>query len=238
MAPGAPLEVVLLDVGGTLLTESPRRWEIYAEAARTRGLEVEPKAMRRQMAISSQRLPRTIGGHFRFSEGWFRPFIERIFVRELGLEAGLLPELEAELLERFRDPGTFRLYPHALELLEGLRGHGLALGIVSNWSEALPGILAGLGVAERVDFCLVSALERAEKPEPEIFLRALERAGGGSPERTVHAGNDVVLDVRGARDCGMLGVLVDHGHRAGGPPGVPRVGDLRELEAWILERAT
>ena len=237
MPPSASLKAVLLDAGGTLLSEVPRRHEIYAEAARVRGLAVEPRAMRELMARTAVSLPRECGGHFRYSEGWFRPFIERLFQGELGLDRARLEGLTAELLERFRDPATFRLYPHALELLEGLRGRGLAVGIVSNWSEALPGILEALGVLERTDFCLVSALERAEKPEPEIFRRALERAAS-EPGEAVHAGNDVSLDVRGALASGILPVLVDHGHRAGGPRGVARVGSLRELEDWILERAT
>jgi FMN phosphatase YigB (HAD superfamily) len=198
--------------------------------------------MRELMAKTAASLPRECGGHFRYSEGWFRPFIERLFQGELGLDGARLEGLTAELLERFRDPATFRLYPHALELLDGLRGgglrgRGLAVGIVSNWSEALPGILEALGVLERVDFCLVSAIERAEKPEPEIFRRALERAAS-EPGEALHAGNDVSLDVRGALASGILPVLVDHGHRAGGPRGVARVGSLRELEDWILERAT
>ena len=234
--PDGPLQAVLLDVGGTLLSEEPRRHVLYAEAARARGLEVEPADMRRMMAVTARDLPREVGGHFRFSEGWFGPFIERIFVRRLGLDPAGLPGLVDELVARLRDPATFRLYPGALELLELLRGRGLALGIVSNWSEALEDILAGLGVAERVDFVLVSALERTEKPEREIFRRALGRAGS-SPGRTVHAGNDLVMDVRGALDSGILPVLVDHGHRGGGPRGIPRVGGLSELADWILERS-
>ena len=42
----------------------------------------------------------------------------------------------------------------------------------------------------------------------------------------------------GALASGILPVLVGHGHRAGGPSGVARVGSLHELEDWILERAT
>jgi FMN phosphatase YigB (HAD superfamily) len=236
MPPSNPLKAVLLDAGGTLLSEVPRRHEIYAEAARGRGLAVEPRAMRELMAKTAASLPRECAGHFRYSEGWFQPFIERLFAGELGLDRARLGALTAELLERFRDPATFRLYPHALELLDGLRGRGLVIGIVSNWSEALPAILRALGVLERTDFCLVSALERCEKPETEIFRRALERAAS-EPGAAVHAGNDVSLDVRGALASGILPVLVDHGHRAGGPRGVARVGSLRELEDWITERA-
>jgi hypothetical protein len=52
---------VLLDVGGTLLVEVPRRHELYAQAAHARGLEVEPADMRKLMALTAQRMPREVG---------------------------------------------------------------------------------------------------------------------------------------------------------------------------------
>jgi putative hydrolase of the HAD superfamily len=231
-----PIEAVLLDVGGTLLHEHPTRAAIYAEAARQRGLAVEDRFMRDLMHRTVRELPRSIDGAFRYSEAWFRHFVGRIFRDRLGLPADRLPDLEEELLARFADPATFRLYPGALEMLSAFRGRELVVGIVSNWSERLPDILRGLRVAERVDFILCSSIERCEKPEPAIFRRALSRAGG-RPDRTVHAGNDLVLDVRGALDAGILAVPVDHGRRGSWPADLEPVGDLYELERWILDRA-
>jgi putative hydrolase of the HAD superfamily len=232
------LEAVFLDIGGTLLTEQPRREQIYAAAATARGVEVSAPEVRALMYATASGLPREVDGHFRYSEGWFGVFIERLFVEQLGLDRATLPGLERELFGRFSDPSTFRLYDGALELLDGLRERGLTLGVVSNWSERLPEILAGLGVAERVDFVLVSAVERCEKPEPELFRRALAQAGV-EPGCAAHAGNDLVLDVRGARDCGILPVLVDHGDRQTPPRRDPpdRVTDLFQLAEWTLERA-
>lgn len=231
-----PIEAVLLDVGGTLLAEHPPRAAVYGAAARERGLDVSDTEMGALMYRIARALPRRVDGHFRYSEAWFGRFIERLFAATLGLDRAELPDLQKRLFARFADPATFQLFPGALELLDALGERGLAVGIVSNWSERLPGILAGLGVAERVDFVLISAIEGCEKPEPEIFRRALERAGK-PPERTVHAGNDLVLDVRGAVDSGILPVLVDHGRRGTWPRDVDQVGDLFELERWIAERA-
>lgn len=226
---------VLLDVGGTLLSEHPPRAAIYAGAARERGLEISDRDMRELMYRTARAVPKTVGGHFRYSEAWFERFIRRLFVVALGLDEHALPDLERELFARFGDPATFHLYPGALELLDSLRARGLRVGIVSNWSEQLPRILDGLGVGERVDFVLASAIEGCEKPEAEIFRRALERAGTAAA-RTVHAGNDLDLDVRGALGSGILPVLVDHGRRGTWPRDVELVGDLFELERWIAER--
>lgn len=230
------IKAVLLDVGGTLLRESPTRVEIYAEAAQRRGIDVNRRSMRSHMYRVLGELPRSLGADFRYSEGWFREAIARIFVRDLGLPCAELPALQKELLERFADPRTFHLFPGALELCEHLRARGLRLGVVSNWSEALPGILAGLGLLERIDFALVSACERTEKPEAEIFARALARAGAQAPE-ALHAGNDPVQDVAGARALGLQAVLVDH-HDQRAAADVPTVHSLGELERWITARLT
>lgn len=230
----ARLAAVFLDAGGTLLRERSSRAAIYAEAAREAGLDVGELEMRERMYRIHAALPRSVGPHFRYSRGWFRAFIEGLFVGELGLPPGRLPPLAERLFERFADPGTYTLLPGAAGLVEGLARRDLCVAVVSNWSEALPGLLQGLGLARHLRFSVVSALEGCEKPEPEIFERALARAGV-PPSLALHAGNDVERDVRGARAAGILPVLVN----GMAPPSeaCARAADLFELERLIAERA-
>jgi putative hydrolase of the HAD superfamily len=228
------LRAVLLDAGGTLIEERPARAEIYAQAARRQGRDLAADEMRARMRAAHAELPRTIGEYFRYSEGWFRAFIARIFGGEgLALAPRAVAEVERELLARFSDPGTFHLLPGAAELVASLRARRVVVGVVSNWSERLPDLLAGLGLGPALDFVVVSAVERCEKPEVEIFRRALLRAGVDAAQ-AVHAGDEVDRDVRGARAAGILPVLVGRGSLDAG--GAARVTDLYELERWIGER--
>jgi putative hydrolase of the HAD superfamily len=229
-------KAIFLDAGGTLLSERLTRAQIYADAATRRGLPTDAASMRRHMYRVHGELPRMLDGHFRYSDAWFRAFIARIFVRDLGLAPGELPDLQDELFSRFADPRTFQLHAGALELCESLRSRGLRVGILSNWSAALPGILSGLGLSERVDFALVSAVEGTEKPEPEMFRRACVRAGV-APREALHAGNDPVQDVEGARAFGLDAVLVDHRAECTAATS-PLVHSLGELERWITARLT
>ena len=224
------LKAVFLDVGNTLVHERPSRFEIYADGARRRGVVLETDAMQALMRAAHRELPREIGGAFRYSERWFETYIERIFHTGLGLPREQLAPLYEEIFGRFADPATFALHPGAIELLESLRARGLKIGIVSNWSQRLPRLLVELGVAERVDFVLCSALERVEKPEAAIFERALERAGVAAAE-ALHAGDDYEKDFLGARRAGMRAVLVDHAHnsRWGATPCIHRLIELDEL---------
>ncbi|MBL8863084.1 MAG: HAD-IA family hydrolase [Planctomycetes bacterium] len=226
-----PIKALFVDVGNTLVREAPSRFAIYAEVARSRGVELGADQMAVVMRRAHGELPQRHAGAFRYTDPWFEAYIERIFAHHLGIERAALPELSRGLFARFSDPATFELFPGALELLDAARARGLTLGIVSNWSARLPPLLERLGVTTRVDFVLCSAIEELEKPDPAIFQRALERAGVAAGE-ALHAGDDLEKDVLGARRVGIRAVLVDH---AGTRRDLshPRAGSLPELRDQI-----
>lgn len=241
------LRAVLFDVGDTLLRENPSRFELYARAARERGLVLDAEAMRRRMVAAHRALPRVLDGAYRYSDPWFRAFIAHVFGPGTGregpaIEGRALAALTDELFERFEDPATFEVHAGARELLDELRARGLRLGVVSNWSARLPRVLAVLELAERFDFVLCSALEELEKPDPALFRRALARAGVAAGE-ALHVGDHPEKDVAGARAVGIEALRIDHGARAtlaarpspGAEEG-PVVTSFRELRSLILGR--
>jgi putative hydrolase of the HAD superfamily len=232
------LRAVFLDLGNTLLRESPSRAEIYAESARARGVEVGAERMRELMARAHHELPRELGRAFRYSDAWFREFQRRIFQVELGIAPGAFEELSDELFARFEDPRTFVLYPGARELLDELGRRGLVRGLISNWSERLPKLLRALGLQQDFELVLCSARERLEKPDPELFRTALQRAGVPA-ESALHAGDHVERDVQGALAAGLQAVLVDHEGRVALPASPPctKVESLAQLLDYVLERA-
>jgi putative hydrolase of the HAD superfamily len=209
----SPLRAVLLDAGGTLFTERSSRAAIYAAAARRHGLDVGEAATARAMKEVHARLPRRLddsNGSFRYSRRWFERFIAEVFAHAgaAALPAALTPELFAT----FADPATFRVFDDVAPVLARLREGGIKIGVVSNWSPALPKLLQGLGIAPGLDAVLCSAVEQVEKPDPEIFARALERLGVRASE-ALHVGDDPVKDVGGARAAGIEARLLD---RTGG----------------------
>ena len=230
-----PSTAVLLDLGGTLLTEVPSRSEIYAEEARAAGLVVSTAEMSASMAAAHSALPRELGGAFRYSDAWFRAFQRRILVEERGLDPARFEELSARLFARFESSATFRLRPGARELLHAVRRAGLTLGLVSNWSERLPRLLRALELDTAFDFVLGSASARLEKPERALFELAVARAGVPAA-RCLHAGDHPENDARGALRAGLSAVLVDHDGRMGAAERAlcPVVGSLPELLDLIL----
>jgi REG-2-like HAD superfamily hydrolase len=225
------LKAVFIDVGNTLLYEKPSRFEIYAERARSRGFPLDAGQMRKWMQRAHHELPREIGGAYRYTDPWFGLYIERIFHDYIGLVKSDCDPVREELFAHFSDPATFRLHEGAIALLGDLRSHGLAIGIISNWSARLPRLLQDLGIASQVDFVLCSALERLEKPDPLIFQKALHLAGV-RPDEALHVGDDWEKDMLGPRRVGIRSILVDHAGEAD-PAHAPRVNDLFELREVV-----
>ncbi|MBI5432678.1 MAG: HAD hydrolase-like protein [Planctomycetes bacterium] len=228
------IQAVFLDAGGTLLAERSSRASIYASVARRLGRPVDEITMHGILRRVATEMPRSLEGGFRYSEAWFAHVNARIFGRELALDDAAVVTACDVLFAHVADPRNFVTYEGARELIAALRERGLVVGVVSNWSERLEGLLSGLGLRDELDFVLVSAIERCEKPEPELFRRALTLARC-APHEALHAGNDVEKDARGATEAGLNAVLVDHpGEIEPGP--FPCVRSLVELRAWIMER--
>ncbi|MBI5364926.1 MAG: HAD-IA family hydrolase [Planctomycetes bacterium] len=228
------LRALFLDVGNTLLTERPSRFELYAAAARGHGLAVTEAEMNAMMRRAHHELPREIGGAWRYTDRWFEAYIERIFHGYLGVPRGELAPLANELFAHFSRAETFALFPGALELVERARALGLRVGIVSNWSTRLPLLLDRLDLSRRFDFVVCSAVERMEKPDRAIFEHALALARV-APEEALHAGDDLERDVLGAQRAGLRSVLVDHAraHADWNASFAPRVTSLAELAELV-----
>jgi len=118
--------------------------------------------------------------------------------------AVILDDLGADLdpgsfVEGFVEAMRFELLPRAGEAVERLRRLGLELAVVSNWDVGLREHLQGLGLDGVT--VVTSAEAGAPKPDPAVFLLALDQLGV-RPERALHVG-DSDADEDGAWAAGM-----------------------------------
>lgn len=221
------IKFVFFDAGNTLFKEEPLRWHIYANAGREAGLQIDPADMRRAMVEVHEELPQRIHGHFRYSDRWFEEYIPRVFQR-FGAKPEQIPVVAEKLFAAFREPGTFRLFPETLEVLAKLQEMGIPMGIISNWSPRLPKLCRNLEIDRYFEFIFSSAIEEAEKPQKEIFERALKLVGA-QPENALHVGDSLEKDVRGAAGAGILGVLLDREGFYDGERGFPVARNLLNI---------
>lgn len=121
---------------------------------------------------------------------------------------GLPFELAEDLLRDYRTafPAACVLFPDARSTLSSLRAGGFKLGLITNGSVRMQSAeLSCLALVPAFDTVLISEAEGIQKPDPEIFHRALERLGT-RPERAVFVGDHPEVDVAGARSAGMKAI--------------------------------
>jgi putative hydrolase of the HAD superfamily len=98
--------------------------------------------------------------------------------------------------------------PATPESLTRLRAAGLHLGVVSNSDGRVVEALQAAGLDRFFDVVVDSQLVGFEKPDPRIFLAALERLRIPAVE-AVYVGDIYEVDVVGARRAGMDVILLD-----------------------------
>ncbi|HEY4277506.1 MAG TPA: HAD-IA family hydrolase [Conexibacter sp.] len=149
-----------------------------------------------------------------------------VVLREaLGPAGAELPlhELTEALLAALR----FQPYPEVVEVLERARAAGIRLVVVSNWDVSLHDALDTAGLTPLLDGVITSAEAGSAKPAGEIFARGLALAGVGARD-ALHVGDEVAVDVEGARAAGIDVRLIVRDD-APVPAGVETIRSLREL---------
>lgn len=103
--------------------------------------------------------------------------------------------------------------------------------MISNSLGTIEEQLVRVGLAPLFDTVVDSAVVGVEKPHPEIFRIALDRAGI-EPSEALFVGDIYPTDVGGARLAGLAGVLMD---RVGAYPNAdcPRLQSLSELDKFL-----
>ncbi len=101
-------------------------------------------------------------------------------------------------------------YPEADKLLNILSGKGYKIGIIANQSAGTAKRLENWGLLKYIDIVLSSEEEGISKPDPEIFLRALKRAGC-KPSDAAMIGDRLDNDIYPAKKLGMKTIWVKQG---------------------------
>jgi putative hydrolase of the HAD superfamily len=217
-------EIVLLDAGGTLFTETESRDEVYVRVLAANGSQLALPEMARLREELHDAMPAVFGGHVRYTDGWFREFIRRLLLRVRSPADAEAVRLQ--LADHFSRVEHFVLYADTLPALEELASRGLRLGVVSNWSDRLPALLDGLGLTRFFEVVVVSAVVGATKPERAIFRHALDRLAA-APGRVLHVGDHAVNDLAGARRAGLGALLLDRSGQSAGR--TDAIASLEEL---------
>lgn len=176
----ADVRAVLFDLYDTLVESDWLAW--HREMAEVLG--VDPPVLRE--AFDLTRPARSVGAY---------PDVEaemRVIVEATGI-VGPPEELVRDLASReFEFMSTrVRLHPEAVEVVGALRARGVATALVSNCSHNTAPVVERLRLAEVFDELILSFVVGARKPQPAIYLAALDALGGVAPEDAIFVDDQV-----------------------------------------------
>ncbi len=229
-----PIEVIFFDAWETLIHPCPSYSELFLQTCLEHGFEADREAisLATRMLLQGIEEKQRRGFTFSTSEEKSRNFWLKFYGDLLeALGHGRDGQLAEALYRVFSEPGNYALYEDAVDALVELRRGRVRLGLISNFEPWLKALLSDLGVLHYFNHVYISGIVGVEKPHPKIFKMALEGAGV-EPGNAIHVGDSPLSDVQGARDSGMIPIMVD---RHGRYPHVDclKISDLRELPALL-----
>jgi putative hydrolase of the HAD superfamily len=199
------IRAILFDAAGTLFFLTKTVGEHYAYVGRQVGLDLDAQELDRAFHTAWQAIPRRSaieGPREDDDKGWWRQLVGHVFDQV----APSLSEFDRDnffevAYEHFAEAGVWELYPEVPEALHKLRLR-FQLAVISNFDGRLRFILQHLGITKYFDHVFISSELGADKPDPEIFRRALKLIHL-SPNEVLHVGDDPERDWQAAAAAGL-----------------------------------
>ena len=229
---------VFFDWFNTLAHYEPPREQLECQALQELGINASPDKVKRGILLADQDY---------FEENTISPVRERSLEEQAKVytryqntvltETGIsVPEeLLLKIMGRLRElyaGMTFVLFDDVLPTIKALKEQKFTLGLLTNLRREIEPVCEQLGVAAYLDLIVTSEEAGADKPQPPIFLAALERAGVDASE-AVHVGDHYKLDVGGARGVGISPILIDRADIYPEVNDCPRIQSLTELAGYL-----
>ena len=200
------IKAIFFDAGGTLIhLDSSYICRCVNEAL---GIELSADRFRRAQFLGMSRVAELVAAGAGSTEKLKREFYSTLLPK-VGLPADKLEAAVACVLMLAHSEMLWRTTDETnVRTLEQLKARGLFLAIVSNSDGRIESALQQAGIVGYFDFFIDSFNVGVEKPDPEIFRLATERAGV-APNEAAYVGDLYEVDVVGARNAGLIPILYD-----------------------------
>lgn len=183
------LKAVLLDIDGTLLASNDAHATAWLEVLGRHGIEASPDQIRSMIGMGGDKV------------------LDRI--ARIAKDSPLGEQISQERQEFFRTSLLLALEPTAgaRALLLHFRDSGLRLVVATSaGQDEVAGLLRQAGVDDLIELAATSDDAGSSKPDPDIVVAALEKAGL-QPSEAVLLG-DTPYDVAAARAAGVATVAL------------------------------
>jgi len=199
------IKAIFFDAVGTLFHLNGTVGHHYALVGNEVGLTLDAHQLDDAFYSAWKKMPHRVaivGPRENDDKGWWRDLVNLV----LDQVAPSLSELDRDnffeiAYEHFAEADVWKLYPEVPGVLEQLQPR-FQLGVISNFDGRLRFILQHLGISNFFARIFVSSEIGADKPDPEVFLRALKLIDL-KPNEVLHVGDDPQRDWEAARAAGL-----------------------------------
>jgi putative hydrolase of the HAD superfamily len=226
------IKAVFFDLYQTLVRYQPSQEELEAVALKDLGVSVTAEVLRHPILtanefIYQQIAVRPLSRRSREETMALYAEYQRIVLKTAGIAAeekivlrllGMMQQAKMDLV----------LFDDVLPVLDDLKRRGLMTGLISNIERDMTATLDKLGLSARLDVVVTSQDAGFTKPQPEIFRYALKKAGV-NPDEAIYVGDQYQVDVIGANNAGMKGILIDRDNYYKEKLGCPKIKSLKGL---------
>ena len=199
------IKAIFFDAVGTLFRLTKTVGDHYAYVGREVGLDLDAQNLERAFHTAWKRMPQRAaidGPREDDDKGWWRGLVYLV----LDQVAPSLSEFDRDnffeiAYQHFAEAGVWELYPEVPGILEQLQPH-FQLAVVSNFDGRLRLILQHLDISKFFPNVFVSSELGADKPDSEIYRRALMLMKL-KPDEALHVGDDPKRDWEAASAAGL-----------------------------------
>lgn len=199
------IKAIFFDALGTLFYLTRTVGHHYALVGTEVGLALDAHQLDDAFYSAWKKMPHraaTLGPRENDDKDWWRHLVDLV----LAQVAPSLSEFDRDnffevAYEHFAETGVWELYPEVPDVLEQLHPR-FQLAVLSNFDGRLRLILQHLGIAKFFEHIFVSSEVGADKPDPEIYRRALKLIDL-NPNEVLHVGDDPERDWEAARAAGL-----------------------------------
>jgi putative hydrolase of the HAD superfamily len=205
------IKAIFFDALGTLFYLTRTVGHHYALAGADVGLTLDPHQLDDAFYSAWKKMPHraaVAGPRENDDKGWWRELVDLV----LDQVAPSLNEFDRDnffeiAYEHFAETGVWELYPEVPSVLEQLQPR-FQLAVISNFDGRLRFILEHLGISKFFAHIFISSEIGADKPDPEIFRRALKLVEL-KPDEVLHVGDDPERDWEAASAAGLSTFRLD-----------------------------
>jgi len=232
------IKAIFFDWFNTLARFEPPREKLHSQAYQQFGIEVSLDKVMRGLLIADknwfeENIKSKVEERSPEEQAEISIRYEETVLNQAGVKISreLLLKIANNMQQLYKGI-TFALFEDVLIALKTLKERNLILGLLTNVAKDMNSICRQLGLEPYLDFMVTSKEVGVDKPEPLIFLTALQRAKVSASE-AVHIGDQYKLDVVGARRVGITPILIDRYNLYPEVSDCPRIHHLTELTKYL-----